>query len=94
MTLLIVCMTLCSSLLALSRAGPIMNSTMRTGHCEYMKDMDPYTQGAFVPQCDSEGNYVPQQCCSITGYCWCVNVITGRRYPTPGQCRGLSVRLW
>ncbi|KAM9312424.1 HLA class II histocompatibility antigen gamma chain [Gastrophryne carolinensis] len=28
--------------------------------------------GAFVPQCDEQGNYIPKQCWRSTGYCWCV----------------------
>uniref|UniRef100_A0A8B9IP37 Nidogen 1 n=1 Tax=Anser cygnoides TaxID=8845 RepID=A0A8B9IP37_ANSCY len=37
----------------------------------------------FVPQCDEHGNYLPTQCHSNTGYCWCVdrdgNEIDGTR---------------
>ncbi|XP_011482732.1 nidogen-2 [Oryzias latipes] len=29
--------------------------------------------GAYVPQCDQNGEYVPQQCHTSTGYCWCVD---------------------
>ncbi|XP_071972207.1 nidogen-2 isoform X1 [Engystomops pustulosus] len=29
--------------------------------------------GLFVPECDSEGNYLPVQCHGSTGHCWCVN---------------------
>uniref|UniRef100_A0A3B3XBR0 Thyroglobulin type-1 domain-containing protein n=1 Tax=Poecilia mexicana TaxID=48701 RepID=A0A3B3XBR0_9TELE len=29
--------------------------------------------GAYVPQCDADGQYIPLQCHSSTGYCWCVN---------------------
>lgn len=28
--------------------------------------------GAFVPQCDENGDFKPMQCWRSTGYCWCV----------------------
>ncbi|XP_067895206.1 uncharacterized protein nid2a isoform X2 [Heterodontus francisci] len=43
--------------------------------------------GAYVPQCDEEGNFRSLQCHSSTGYCWCVyengQEIPGTRTP-PG----------
>ncbi|XDV42945.1 hypothetical protein PO909_011511 [Leuciscus waleckii] len=29
--------------------------------------------GGFIPQCDEEGQYRPQQCHGSTGHCWCVD---------------------
>ncbi|XP_049319689.1 nidogen-2 isoform X34 [Astyanax mexicanus] len=29
--------------------------------------------GAYVPQCDEQGQYRPQQCHGSTGHCWCVD---------------------
>ncbi|CAN2390344.1 MHC class II protein binding [Pristimantis euphronides] len=31
-----------------------------------------YLPGAYVPQCDGNGEYTPMQCWRGTGYCWCV----------------------
>ncbi|XP_033000218.1 nidogen-1 isoform X2 [Lacerta agilis] len=43
----------------------------------------PRPVGLFVPQCDVYGNYLPTQCHSSSGYCWCVdrdgNEIDGTR---------------
>ncbi|XP_029942368.1 nidogen-2 [Salarias fasciatus] len=50
-------------------------------HCEQHRDSVQTTSpegrpipGAFVPQCDADGQYTPQQCHGSTGRCWCVNV--------------------
>uniref|UniRef100_A0A7N5ZV80 Nidogen 2a (osteonidogen) n=1 Tax=Anabas testudineus TaxID=64144 RepID=A0A7N5ZV80_ANATE len=29
--------------------------------------------GAYVPQCDAEGQYLPRQCHGSSGHCWCVD---------------------
>uniref|UniRef100_A0A3Q2ZBW7 Nidogen 2a (osteonidogen) n=1 Tax=Kryptolebias marmoratus TaxID=37003 RepID=A0A3Q2ZBW7_KRYMA len=29
--------------------------------------------GAYVPQCDADGHYIPLQCYDSTGHCWCVD---------------------
>ncbi|XP_040092242.1 nidogen-1 [Oryx dammah] len=33
----------------------------------------PQPPGLFVPECDEQGHYMPTQCHSSTGYCWCVD---------------------
>ncbi|XP_026157559.1 nidogen-2 [Mastacembelus armatus] len=49
-------------------------------HCEHHRDRVQTTSpegypiaGAYVPQCDDNGQYISQQCHSSTGYCWCVD---------------------
>ncbi|XP_018535865.1 ladderlectin-like [Lates calcarifer] len=82
MRVLGVCLTL-SALLTLSRAAPY-NSTTPSRHmglCEYERQHCSTAIGAFCPQCDAKGNYRPQQCSGSTGYCWCVNVVTGVEIP-------------
>lgn len=48
--------------------------------CEHRRDSVQTTSpegyplyGAYVPQCDTNGQYKPLQCHSSTGHCWCVN---------------------
>ncbi|KAI3366055.1 hypothetical protein L3Q82_009881 [Scortum barcoo] len=49
-------------------------------HCEHHRDRVQTTSpegypivGAYVPQCDAEGQYTPLQCHGSTGHCWCVD---------------------
>nr|XP_043905348.1 nidogen-2 isoform X2 [Solea senegalensis] len=49
-------------------------------HCEHHRDSVQTTSpegypilGAYVPQCDANGHYKPQQCHGSTGHCWCVD---------------------
>ncbi|KAM9766649.1 nidogen-2 isoform 2-T2 [Menidia menidia] len=46
--------------------------------CEHHRDSiqtstDTLSLGAYVPQCDSEGKYMPLQCHGSSGHCWCVD---------------------
>ncbi|KAM3585501.1 uncharacterized protein V6R79_019324 [Siganus canaliculatus] len=56
-------------------------------HCEHHRDSVQTTSpegypllGAFAPQCDTDGQYTPQQCYGSTGQCWCVDE-TGQERP-------------
>ncbi|KAM8897653.1 galactose-specific lectin nattectin [Spinachia spinachia] len=88
-----------SSLLALTLPAPL-NFTgglaWGQGLCVYERMPRPPGAG---PQCDANGNFLPQQCSGSTGYCWCVNVVTGVEIPNtatlapavPVNCAGASV---
>ncbi|XP_029371683.1 nidogen-2 isoform X3 [Echeneis naucrates] len=56
-------------------------------HCEQHRDSVRTTSpegypipGVFVPQCDTNGQYTPQQCHGSSGHCWCVDS-TGQERP-------------
>ncbi|XP_072319180.1 nidogen-2 [Eucyclogobius newberryi] len=64
--------------------------------CEHHRDSVQTTSpegypiaGVFVPQCDVEGQYVPQQCHGSTGYCWCVDS-SGQEKPGTRTSPGAS----
>ncbi|XP_063040721.1 nidogen-2 isoform X2 [Engraulis encrasicolus] len=60
-------------------------------HCEHFRDHGSQGgPGAFVPECDEQGQYRPLQCHGSTGHCWCVDnqgqERAGTRAP-PGSSR-------
>ena len=69
-----------------STTGPVKK------HCELHRDEASahMALGSFVPQCSAEGDYLPTQCHSSTGHCWCVDSggeeIAGTRV-LPGQTK-------
>nr|XP_029529998.1 equistatin-like [Oncorhynchus nerka] len=50
--------------------------------CEIARDtaMKKVRPGVYVPTCDNDGQYKPEQCSGSTGYCWCVNS-SGQKIP-------------
>ncbi|XP_049423663.1 galactose-specific lectin nattectin-like [Epinephelus fuscoguttatus] len=84
MKVLSVSLTL-STFLTLSRAVPLSTNTSLSGRhsglCDYARQEGINIMGAFIPQCDAHGNFLPQQCSDSTGNCWCVNIITGEEIP-------------
>ncbi|XP_021166230.2 ladderlectin [Fundulus heteroclitus] len=65
--------------------GVPINSTLTRGKgglCDYKRLQCMIYPGGFCPQCDADGNFLPQQCSGSTGYCWCVDVITGEEIPS------------
>ncbi|KAG6928179.1 SPARC-related modular calcium-binding protein 1-like [Chelydra serpentina] len=50
---------------------------------EALEEIQQHQQeGTFVPECEGDGTYKPVQCHQATGYCWCVQVDTGRPVPS------------
>uniref|UniRef100_A0A4W5KLM1 Thyroglobulin type-1 domain-containing protein n=1 Tax=Hucho hucho TaxID=62062 RepID=A0A4W5KLM1_9TELE len=41
--------------------------------CNLEKSSHSRKLGAYLPQCDEQGNYLPMQCWHATGFCWCVD---------------------
>ncbi|XP_023804692.1 agglutinin-like protein 5 isoform X11 [Oryzias latipes] len=89
MKLLAVILGVCS-VLSLTQALPVnVTFTVDTGDsgiqirglCNLTNQYCPHTLGSFCPQCAADGNFLPRQCSGSTGYCWCVNVITGEMIP-------------
>lgn len=83
------------SLLTLSRAAPLYpnnnnnnNLSRSSGLCEYERDQRPHLVGSFRPRCDAYGNFLPQQCWASSGYCWCVNTVTGEDVPDSSRPMG------
>ena len=33
--------------------------------------------GAYLPSCEADGSFTPVQCHGSTGYCWCVDPVSG-----------------
>ncbi|CDQ91332.1 unnamed protein product [Oncorhynchus mykiss] len=49
--------------------------------CERARDAATHGPiGAFIPTCDDDGQYTPEQCSGSTGYCWCVTS-SGQKIP-------------
>lgn len=69
-----VLLALCT-IMASSRAHP-HNST-----CEHKRLHCTGLIGEFCPQCDADGNFLPQQCWASTGHCWCVDIYSGMEMP-------------
>ena len=47
--------------------------------------------GAFIPQCDEQGDFMPVQCHASTGACWCANSDGTEIDGTRGMYRGNAV---
>ncbi|XP_055083265.1 nidogen-2 isoform X2 [Periophthalmus magnuspinnatus] len=63
--------------------GPVRPKTQCEHHRDSVQTASPEGYpilGAFVPECDANGRYTPQQCDGSTGYCWCVDS-TGQERP-------------
>ncbi|XP_067311913.1 nidogen-2 isoform X1 [Pseudorasbora parva] len=52
---------------------PVRPKTQCEQHRDSLQNGDVPLVGAFVPECDEEGQYRRQQCHGSTGHCWCVD---------------------
>ncbi|KAM4611643.1 galactose-specific lectin nattectin-like [Polymixia lowei] len=81
MTALCVSLILCA-LVTLSAAASVnVTVAQRLGlirsRCEFERHRMADIIGAYAPQCNSDGNFTPQQCWASSGFCWCVDISTG-----------------
>jgi len=71
------CVTLDGTEIAGTRVGPSGPppncATSKQGPCKPPNSANPPPPGAYVPQCDANGNFVPLQLYGSTGYSWCVS---------------------
>lgn len=58
------------------------------GPCGVQVQAAAQMPGAYVPQCDEQGGFMPVQCSGSTGFCWCVDA-TGTEM-TGTSARGAS----
>lgn len=55
-----------------------MDAPMPKGPCTLEREhAGPAMPGKFIPKCTPSGKYLPKQC-SPTGFCWCVEIETGK----------------
>ena len=67
------------------------NSLKALTHCEIKVSKAKNLPGEYIPRCNSDGTYQHQQCHSSTGYCWCVDPITGiELFGSRKNVRGVS----
>lgn len=48
---------------------------------ERQKQLESSKEGnhsAYIPECAADGRFKPVQCYQASGYCWCVDEVTGR----------------
>ncbi|XP_014012288.1 equistatin-like [Salmo salar] len=64
-------MAILTIILLVSTAFALGDAMIRP--CEDARDAAKHgPPGAYVPTCDDNGQYTPEQCSGSTGYCWCV----------------------
>lgn len=81
------------SILASGHAAPLNDSLpWKTGRCELERQRCSDLIGSYCPQCDRNGDFLPKQCWGSTGYCWCVDVLSGRELPNTRTPPGADLK--
>lgn len=56
----------------------VRDDTCSSVRQKLLKESTPNVFGQYIPACSDDGNYARQQCHPSTGYCWCVDPVTGK----------------
>ncbi|GFY37236.1 u24-ctenitoxin-Pn1a [Trichonephila inaurata madagascariensis] len=61
--------------------NPITQPSTKLKSCKCMVQKHEAQRliGNFIPQCETDGTYKKTQCNGSTGYCYCVNLMTGEK---------------
>ncbi|XP_043926434.1 thyroglobulin-like [Protopterus annectens] len=62
-----------TKILGTEKQGLVSCEAHQKTKCEQEASRVVLMLGAFVPQCDEKGDYLPKQCHGSTGHCWCVD---------------------
>ncbi|XP_041730362.1 equistatin-like [Coregonus clupeaformis] len=91
-------MAILTIILLVSTAFALGDCTIRPKtRCERLRDSNKNSlPGAYLPTCDYQGQYTPEQCWASTGSCWCVTCngqkIRGTETP-PGTAHTICATL-
>uniref|UniRef100_A0A3B3WM87 Thyroglobulin type-1 domain-containing protein n=1 Tax=Poecilia mexicana TaxID=48701 RepID=A0A3B3WM87_9TELE len=68
---------------------PIIPIDLLTPDQRYQQEEQGQGTRSQTSHCDDDGNFLPQQCSGSTGYCWCVDTITGEEIQSTKTAPGV-----